>query len=357
MRLANIRATRIYRRIDELRREKHLFSLKTRLTLYIGAIVLTSMFISSGISRLLTWLLPVPERVPLYIPLSAFALVVSMVAAGFLSSVLFDPITELRRGMQKVAGGELDTRLETTSTSSEIRELFDGFNMMTKELASTEILQTDFVTNVSHEFKTPINAIEGYAMLLQSAESLDTAEEYADMILLSTRRLSSLVSNILLLSRIENQSIRPKAETYALDEQIREVIVSAEPAWAAKDIELDVELDDTRYTGSEAMLFHVWSNLLSNAVKFSPPCGVVRLRLRRVDERILFTIEDRGPGVSEEAIGHIFDKFYQEDTSHKGEGNGLGLALVKRILSIEGGAIRAENVPEGGCRFTVELPA
>ena len=323
----------------------------------VGVIVLTSILISFGIAKLLEWLLPFSASIPLLIQLNIFSLIIALIATHFLSKMFFDPIKELREGMQQIADGNFDTRLETRSTSNEIQEVFAGFNMMAGELGATEILQTDFVSNVSHEFKTPINAIEGYTMLLQSTENIDEAEnEYIEKILFNTRRLSSLVSNILLLSKLENQSIQTHREMYALDEQIREDILALESLWEPKNIEFDVDLDAVRFYGNKNVLHHVWSNLLSNAVKFSPNGGTIRMRLFKEGEKIVFYVEDNGPGLSEEAKKHLFDKFYQADTSHKEEGNGLGLALVKNIVSLCDGEISAENMTDGGCRFTVTLP-
>lgn len=346
-----------HERFQTLRKEKVKFSLRTRLTVFVGAVVLVSILISFGISKLLEWLLPTSTSIPLLIQLNIFSLVIALLATHFLSKMFFDPIKELRLGMQKIADGNFDTRLETKSSSEEIQELFAGFNMMAGKLGATEILQTDFVANVSHEFKTPINAIEGYTMLLQSTENIDETEnEYIEKILFNTRRLSSLVSNILLLSKLENQSIQTHREKYALDEQIREDILALESLWEPKDIEFDVDLDAVRYYGNKNVLHHVWSNLLSNAIKFSPNGGIIKMRLFKENERIVFIIEDNGPGLSEEAKKHLFDKFYQADTSHKEEGNGLGLALVKNIISLCDGEISAENIECGGCRFTVTLP-
>ena len=195
-------------------------------------------------------------------------------------------------------------------------------------------------------------------MLLQGAENLsETEREYIEKILFNTHRLSSLVSNILLLSKLENQSIQTNREKYALDEQIREDILALESAWEPKNIEFDVDLDAVSYYGNKSIMHHVWTNLLSNAVKFSPDGGTVKIRLHKENNKIVFSIEDQGPGLTEEAKKHLFDKFYQADTSHKEEGNGLGLALVKNILTLCGGSISAENVTDGGCRFTVTLPS
>ena len=338
------------------KKKKITSSLKMRLTVFVGCAVLGSILIAFGMVMLLNHLFPPSSYLTMFIELAAFSMAVATAAAYFMSKMFFDPIKELCAGMKKVAGGDFGVSLETRSSSNEIKELFDGFNMMTKELASTESLQMDFVSNVSHEFKTPINAIEGYTTLLQSTENIDEVENgYIEKIIFNTRRLSSLVSNVLLLSKIESQTIKTHQELYGLDEQIRESIVALEAAWAPKDIEFDVELDDIDYYGNEVLMRHVWDNLIGNAVKFSPGGGEIKIRLCVKDGRIVFTIEDRGPGISEGAIKHIFDKFYQEDTSHKDCGNGLGLALVKRILTTVGGEICAENREGGGCRFTVLL--
>ncbi len=348
-----------HEQFQKLRKQEVRFSLRTRLTALVGAVVLGSILISFGISILLERLFPFfSTNIPLFIQLNVFSLIVAMVATHFLSKLFFDPIKELRTGMQKIADGNFDTRLQTKSSSNEIQEVFAGFNMMAQELESTEILQTDFVSNVSHEFKTPINAIEGYSTLLQGNDGFDEDQRvYVEKILFNTKRLSALVSNILLLSKIENQSIQTRQEWYGLDEQIRESILALESAWATKDLDFDVDLDDIEYYGNEQMMHHVWDNLIGNAIKFSPKGGVIRIRLQKKTDCFSFIVEDEGPGLSEEAKKHIFDKFYQEDTSHKQEGNGLGLALVNRILSIEGGEIAVENLPGKGCRFTVTLKA
>ncbi len=338
------------------KRKRSKLSLRARMTLLVGGVVLGSTMLALGIASLLRLWFPVLNSIPMLIQMNIIGLGVAMVATNLLSKIFFDPIKELRKAMQKVADGDFSVHLETKSSSVEIQELFDGFNMMVRELESTEILQTDFVSNVSHEFKTPINAIEGYATLLQSTENIDDVEDaYIEKILFNTRRLSSLVSNILLLSKIESQSIQTNRQWYGLDEQIRESIVSLEAAWEPKDIDFDVDMEDVSYYGSEKLMYHVWTNLISNAIKFSPQGGQIRIQLRHEGENVFFSIEDDGPGISENALKHIFDKFYQEDTSHKAEGNGLGLALTKRILAMSDGTITAQNLPEGGCRFSVCL--
>ena len=338
--------------------QRNRFGLRTRLTLLVTSEMLIGAMAAYGLDQLLNNVLSLGWEVPLVLELVAVCLLVGILFTGHLSKYFFYPIKKLRGAMDKVAQGDYSVRLEGRSTAKEIMEIYTGFNLMAHELSSTEILQTDFVSNVSHEFKTPINAIEGYSTLLQGSDNLDGDQrEYVEKILLNTGRLSSLVGSILLLSKLENQQIPTNQTKYRLDEQIRQSVVALEASWAQKSIELDVELDRASYVGNEPMMRHVWDNLISNAVKFSPDGGTVKLRLSQDPGRPVFTVEDQGPGLSEEAQKHIFDKFYQADTSHKQEGNGLGLALVKRILTIEKGQITAFNIPEGGCRITVTLRA
>ena len=342
-------------RFEKVRQEqRNRFSLRTRLTALVTMEMLVCVLISYGVDQLLNNVFP--WEVPLELELVGVCLLVGILVTSQLSKFFFNPIKKLRGAMDKVAEGDFSVRLEEKSSSKEILEIYTGFNLMAHELNATEILQTDFVSNVSHEFKTPINAIEGYSTLLQDSENLDADQrEYIDKILFNTHRLSSLVGSILLLSKLENQQIPSHQVEYRLDEQVRQSIVALEPAWEKKDIDFDVELDRVSYLGNEPMMRHVWDNLISNAIKFSPNGGTVKIHLAKKLKRLIFTVEDQGPGLSEEAQKHIFDKFYQADASHKQEGNGLGLALAKRILTIEKGQIATENIPEGGCRFTVIL--
>ena len=336
--------------------QRNRFSLRTRLTVLVTLEMLVCALAGYGLDQLLNNVLSLNWEVPLVLELVFVSLLVGILVTSQLSKYFFNPIKKLRNAMDQVAEGDFSVRLEERSNSKEIMEIYTGFNLMVHELSSTEILQTDFVSNVSHEFKTPINAIEGYSTLLQGSDNLDSnQQEYVNKILLNTERLSSLVGSILLLSRLENRQISTNQTEYRLDEQIRQSVVALETAWAQKDIELDVDLDRVFYVGNESMMRHVWDNLISNAVKFSPEGGLVKLRLTKKLRKLIVTVEDQGPGLSEEAQKHIFDKFFQADTSHKQEGNGLGLALVKRIMTIEKGQITAENIPEGGCRFTVTL--
>lgn len=298
--------------------------------------------------------------VPAFLPHVVWAIIISTsigwVIYYFFSIKFFGPVMKLNRAMKDVAAGDYSVRLEQKRQLKEIQEIFSNFNLMAQELGTTEILQTDFVSNVSHEFKTPINAIEGYTTLLQGQEELTDAERkiYVEKILLNTKRISKLVGNMLLLSKLDNQVIQSKQKKFRLDEQIRQSIVMLEPAWEEKEIEFDVDMEDIEYIGNESLLHHVWDNLIGNAIKFSPKGGLITIGMQNVKGRVVFSIKDEGPGILEKDKGHIFDRFYQSDSSHKEEGNGLGLALVKQIINIQNGKIEVENL-EKGCRFIVEL--
>jgi signal transduction histidine kinase len=342
---------------EKVRSSKRLrLSLRGRLTFVFAFEILCCVVLSYTADYLINEVIRLPLEIPFELVLLGICLLVGMTMTSLVSKYFFDPIKKLRQAMDKVSEGDFSVRLDEHSSSQEIMEIYTGFNLMVEELSATEILQTDVLSNVSHEFKTPISAIEGYSTLLQDSSNLDENQrDYVDKILLNTKRLSSLMGSILLLSKLENQQIPTNQTSYRLDEQIRQSIVALESAWVNKDIELDVELDRVIYQGNEAMMRHVWDNLISNAIKFSPQAGLVKIRMGKSEEGICFCVEDQGPGLSEEARKHIFDKFDQADSSHKQEGNGLGLALVKRILTIENGRIETENIPEGGCRFTVYL--
>ncbi|MBR2467140.1 MAG: HAMP domain-containing histidine kinase [Clostridia bacterium] len=309
-------------------------------------------FLSSWFSDIFTELLHIPLEAWIII----FGLIIGSTLAFVLNRLLLFPIRQLDEAMEEVAKGNFKIRLDERSHYRDIEHIYKNFNLMTRELEANEMLKSDFISNVSHEIKTPITAIEGYAMLLQdSADRSSDDAKYVEKILLNTGRLSELVGNILLLSKLDNQNIDSKAEEFSLDEQIRQSIVLLEPKWEKKSLDFDVELEEVTYRATPGIMMHVWNNLIGNAVKFTPEGSTVRIFLKAKSDNITFTVEDCGPGIDEDAKARIFDKFYQCDSSHKSEGNGLGLALVKRILDIYGGEITTENLPEG-CRFTVTLP-
>ena len=318
------------------------------------------MAVSIGGTYLVLWLLKRFFDYELVISPILWVLVIGLTTGGTLSNYIgtkfLDPTTQLGKSMKKVAAGDFTVTLDTDAVHPIVKEIYENFNVMTQELRNTEVLKTDFVSNVSHEFKTPIGAIEGYAMLLQDSDSItEGQQECIDKILYNTKRLTGLIGNVLLLSKVDNQVIQSVKESFSLDEQLRQTIINSEPLWSEKNLDFDVDLQEINYVGNEELLSHVWSNLLGNAIKFSPEGGLIKIRATALNGSITVTVEDSGPGIPEESLSHIFDKFYQADTSRKHEGSGLGLSLVKRILELHNGTVTAENVAGGGAKFTVNL--
>ncbi len=342
------------------KRKKYVFSLRNYFTVIILIILIVTIFVANAISYLLDWIFGMSMSLPLAAVIPVLSIVLGTGITAVTSQFFVAPITRLSQAMKEVADGKHEVKLtDERNPVTEITDSYDSFNAMTGAIAAAEEMQNEFISNVSHEFKTPINAIEGYAMLLQGdPQETEEQEEYIQKILLNTRRLSDLVGNILLLSKLESRDITAEKTHFSLDEQIRKAIVQLEEQWESKNIEFDVEMESIDYVADENMLLHVWLNLIGNAVKFAPQDGFVEIRLREAadEENIIFSILDNGQGIPPGSEERIFERFYQADSSHKAEGNGLGLALVKRAVEMSGGTVAAENVEEGGCRFTVILP-
>ena len=273
-----------------------------------------------------------------------------------------EPLHRLAEGTRKVAEGDFSVYVPTVHTSSRLDYLdvmILDFNKMVEELGSVETLKTDFVSNVSHEMKTPIAVIKNYAELLQTDRGTEEERrEYARNIEEAAARLSTLISNILKLNKLENQSIDPDIEDYDLSGQLEMCILQYEELWDEKELELEVDIAERVNVRADRSLMElVWNNLLSNAVKFTEPGGTVTIRQWTAEGQVEVSVTDTGCGMSQESIRHIFDKFYQGDTSHAREGNGLGLALVKRIIDLMNGEITVVSRPGHGSTFTVRLPA
>lgn len=320
------------------------------LTIYVTVTI--SDFITKYFNDWLIKFVNIPDIVVLL----AFSLIIGFVLSFFVGKMLLSPINKLKEHMDLVSTGNFGVEITAKSKIDEVEDMYHYFNVMIKELRSTEIIQSDFISNVSHEIRTPLNAVEGYATLLTNKDLTEEEKNiYIDKILYNTKRMNKLISNILLLSKVDNMSIESNKKLYCLDEQIRQSIVFLEPKWSEKNIFFNVELEEVKYFGNEELMIHVWNNLISNAIKFSPNDGEISMSLTSIDNKIIFIIEDNGPGIIESDIRKIFNKFYQSDTSHKSEGNGLGLALVKKILDISHCEITVENKIPHGCKFIVVL--
>ncbi len=288
---------------------------------------------------------------------------ISVVFGSFVSMFalhhVLNPIIELSKAMQKVAKGDYSVRLDDSvpHLKDEMHELRASFNQMVQELASTETLHSDFISNVSHEFKTPLAAISGYATLLQDDTlSLEDRNEYINIIIQSTKELSQMSGNVLQLSRLENQTIITEKEPFRVDEQIRRCILRMEPIWSAKSLNIYPELPQITWNGNMELTAHIWNNLLDNAIKFTPQGGEINITACQEGAYLSVIFQDSGPGMPPEIQKHIFDKFYQGDSSHEKKGNGLGLALVHKIITLYKGFIQVESTPDLGSSFKVLLP-
>ncbi|MDO4278249.1 MAG: HAMP domain-containing sensor histidine kinase [Lachnoclostridium edouardi] len=266
-------------------------------------------------------------------------------------------IQSLDNATKEVVKGNFQIQLDENISAKELKSVTHNFNVMVKELANTEIFRKDFVENVSHEFKTPLSAIEGYATLLQKKNlSEEKRIEYTKRILFNSQRLSSLTGNILLLSRLENQEMEVKKESYSLDEQLREAILMFENIWTEKELDLDIDLCLADYTGNKELLMQVWQNILGNAVKFVEKQGKIQVILKSNPESVQVSIIDNGIGMDENTQKRIFEKFYQADASRAGIGNGLGLTLAKRIIDLHHGSVSVSSKQGKGTAFVITLP-
>ena len=271
------------------------------------------------------------------------------------------PIKKLSEAAEKVAGGDFSVYLEPLHTADKrdyIDIMFEDFNKMVAELGSIETLKNDFIANVSHEIKTPLTLIRSYAFALKNQDlTEEERDEYADTVISAVDNLTALVTNILKLSKLENQGIFTTPVPYDLCRQLFDIAIAFEKSIAEKGIIFETKIDDRLMIQAEpGMLELVWNNLLSNAVKFTPEGGSITLSQYYDDDFVIVSISDTGCGMNQETMKHIFDKFYQGDTSHFVKGNGLGLALCQRVVDLVGGTISVESSPNEGSTFTVRIP-
>lgn len=296
---------------------------------------------------------------PETITLATFAFI-SLIIGTFLSAFLsrrpLKPVNQLINGIDRIANGEYDTRLNIDGPEG-FRVISTSFNHMAEELGSVEMLRSDFVNNFSHEFKTPIVSIEGFAkLLLREDLTEEEKKEYLEIIVAESERLAKLATNVLQLSKIEKQAILSDAKRINLSEQIRLAIALLDKKWSDKHIDIDFDCDEIYYIGSSELLKQIWINLIDNAIKFSPEYGSIDIKINELNDEIRVSISDQGCGMAKETADHIFDKFYQGDTSHSTQGNGLGLTIASRIAILHGGSIRVDETTSNGTRFLVVLP-
>lgn len=276
-----------------------------------------------------------------------------------LSRIMMRPMNRILAAMKRVSSGDYSTRLvlnQPLARHPAIREFTDSFNTMAEELGKTEILRSDFINDFSHEFKTPIVSIAGFAKLLKRDNlAPEKRQEYLDIIEEESARLSAMATNVLNLTKIENQVILTDVTTFNLSEQLRSCILLLEKMWSRKGIEWDLDFAEYEITANEELLKEVWINLLQNAIKFCNPGGTVSVHLHRVYNQLSVTVANTGSTILPEQRERIFQKFYQGDESHAGEGNGVGLAVVKAIVELHNGSVTAGG-DENTAAFTVLLP-
>ena len=270
------------------------------------------------------------------------------------------PVKRITKATEKIMQGDFTVRIQPLkgiAGQNGFNEIIGAVNAMAEELAGTETLRTDFIANVSHELKTPLAVMGNYATMLQQPGLTEEERlEYAKSISGAARRLAQLITNILKLNKLENQQIFPKTEEYDLGEQICGCLLQFEDAWERKNLSIETEIqEDVRIRSDSELLSLVWNNLISNAVKFTPEGGTVAVSLKTEGDTVAVSVRDTGCGMTVEVGRHIFEKFYQGDTSHATQGNGLGLALVKRVVDILNGEIGVQSVPGQGSTFTVRF--
>ena len=292
------------------------------------------------------------------VTVSLLVILVAVVVLSISTRSECRPLREMAQAARDFGHGNLKARVRTGGhNSEEVDELAVAFNNMAESLEKSEYQRQEFVANVSHELKTPLAVISNYATMLQSPELTEAERmEYANAIHHASRNLADLVTNILKLNKLENQQIFPETEEFDLAAQLCECLLNFEDIWEKKDIQLDVDMPETVVIKADPeLLALVWNNLLSNAMKFTPEGGAVRVSLTREEELAVITVSDTGCGMTAEQGKHIFEKFYQTDPSHATRGNGLGLALVKRVVDITGSSITVQSTPGKGSTFTVRL--
>ena len=285
--------------------------------------------------------------------------VVGTVLSMFVMKLPLKPVNRLITQLNRLADGDFKARLhfgKPLQSHPSFQEAERSFNKMAEELEQTELLRSDFINNFSHEFKTPIVSIAGFAKLLKRERlSEEQRREYIGIIEEESLRLAAMATNVFNLTKVENQQILAEVSHYNLSEQLRSAVLLLEDKWARKNLEFDLEFGEYGIEANEELLKQVWINLLDNAIKFSPEGGLVAVNVEEKEKSLAVSIENRGRPIAEEDLKKIFNKFYQADESHAAEGNGVGLAIVRRVVKLHGGTVRAEN-GENSVRFTVTLP-
>jgi len=340
-------------------------SLTLSFSLFVFAILLSAI----ALTAVGLWLLSLAEAFvdvhgdlqlgQLILFMCLISLLLGGLIAYFSSRIPLKPINEIINKINRLAAGDFKTRLkfgETLSSYPAIQELTESFNKMAEELENTELLRGDFINNFSHEFKTPMVSIIGLASLLESGKLTEEQRvQYTRAIREESMRLSSMASNVLMLTKVENQAILSDVSKFNVSEQVRSAVLLLEEKWSSKNIELIIDFDEYTVEANEELLKQVWINLIDNAIKFVPRCGTVELEIVDTDEHVTVKISNTGSEIPKDKQERIFTKFYQLDESHATKGNGIGLAIVKKIVELHCGTVAVES-ENGITAFSVTLP-
>ncbi len=332
-------------------------NIAVQIALFLIGIFGTSMLVVSWVAIFLYDANLFDQRRPalLLLAVCTISMLIGIILTRIIGRKLFSKLQELSNATKEVARGNYLIHIESNTRATIVNETIDNFNTMVRQLASTEVLRNDFVENVSHEFKTPIAAIEGYVTLLQRKDiSSEMKDEYVEKIIYNTKRLSSLTGNILLLSRIENQEVEIEKELFDLSEEVRSAIVSLESKWLKKGLDLDIDMEEVAYIGNKELLQHAIINVIDNSIKYNKHGGKLTIVVKQ-EEKIIIKIIDTGIGMSQEVLGRAYEKFYQGDTSRTSQGNGLGLSLVSRIIKLHGGTISLTSTDGEGTTCIMTL--
>lgn len=349
------------RKISE--EQKRYRSIHTYVVLFVFSIMVAAGMISVLIFNVLSafGLFRHIEVVPMLMPLIMLCscIIIGSILSAMLAGVFLRPLNDLKQGLLKVSKGDFSVRLDQEG-NGEIAHIQENFNIMVQELQNTELFRNDFINDFSHEFKTPMVSVYGFAKQLKKGGLTEEQEqEYIDIIINESQRLINMSSNILMLNKLEKQEIITDKKEFFLDEELRRCILQLQEQWSAKDQEVIPELDEIKYYGNSEMLTQVWLNVIGNAIKYTQPGGHIEVGLcinPKNDKEIKITISDNGIGMDKATTERIFEKFYQGDVSHATGGNGLGLSMVKRIVELCGGRIKVKSELNKGTQFTVYLP-
>lgn len=341
-------------RLKEIFQKHQLPLAYTGVTIGVMIISFAIMFVGRFLLRSIGFIEDIPRLWQL-ISLAFLAVVIGAAVAAAFSRIPLKPLRKIAEAADRLAAGDFSARINL-KMGGELQELNTSFNNMANELEQSQMLRSDFINNFSHEFKTPITSIRGFAKMIREHNlSREETDEYLDIIIAESDRLVDLSANVLNLSKVENQTILTNTAEFNLSEQMRRVIVLLENRWEEKNLFINLNCSEVYINGNEEMLKQVWINLIDNAIKFADKDSEINITILQGAKFVSVTVSDRGEVIATEVLGRIFDKFYQGDTSHGVKGNGLGLAVAAKIVDLHKGSISVIRSDEEQTAFEVRL--